>query len=132
MTDAAASSISGPLFGNLAEAATLRVRPALSYLLRSTERFADSGLVHYGLTLRADVGGRDVHALVGVQYQATLFLGPSGRDAPLSRYGFASVRPPNLAPFSYSRWSFSGAPSVNWKLLIGATVEGSCQFTLTS
>jgi hypothetical protein len=68
---AAASTVSGPVFGVMGAAMTLRVAAGSFGILRSIERFAEFNQTFYRCQLRADVKSRDSRALVGVQYAAT-------------------------------------------------------------
>lgn len=72
-SDATASSVSGPMFGRLDLAMTLRVvgGPSGVFLFRSNERYAEYLQTYYRAALRADVAARDARALVGCQYAAS-------------------------------------------------------------
>ncbi len=70
-TDAVLSTVSGPVFGNLAAAMTLRVANGQTVLLRSTEKFAEILQTYYRVALRADVSVRDSRAMIGVRYNST-------------------------------------------------------------
>jgi len=68
---ATASTVSGPVFGDLSAAMTLRVADGGINLLRSTEKYAEWLQTYFRATLRADVATRDARAVVGVKYAAT-------------------------------------------------------------
>jgi hypothetical protein len=68
---AVASTVSGPVFGNLRAALTLRIAGGGFVLLRSHERYAEFLQTAYIGALRADVQTRDARAVVGVRYAAT-------------------------------------------------------------
>jgi hypothetical protein len=72
VTAAAASTVAGPVFGDLSKAMTLRVvddNPAI--LFRSTEKYAEYMQTFFRSALRADVQARDSRAVVGVKFAAT-------------------------------------------------------------
>ena len=65
------STTSGPLFGNLRAAMTLRIGEGGTVLLRSTEKYAELMQTYFRAVIRADVAPRDARAVVGVKYAAT-------------------------------------------------------------
>jgi HK97 family phage major capsid protein len=71
LSSAAASTVSGPVFGDLQAAMTLRIVKGSMALLRSHEKFAEYAQMYFRLAARMDVAGRDARALVGVKYAAT-------------------------------------------------------------
>jgi HK97 family phage major capsid protein len=70
-TAATASTVSGPVLGDLGAAMTLRVAGDFGYLLRSTETRAEFLEVYFRSAVRADVQARDPRAVVGVSYAAS-------------------------------------------------------------
>jgi HK97 family phage major capsid protein len=68
---AAASTTSGPVFGDLKSAMTLRAVTPLDRILRSTEKYAELLQTYYQAVLRADVQPRDVRAVVGVKFSTS-------------------------------------------------------------
>lgn len=71
-TAATASTVSGPVFGDLGAAMTLRtVNDGQLALLRSTEKYAEYLQTYFRAVARADVAPRDTRAVVGVQYAAS-------------------------------------------------------------
>jgi hypothetical protein len=71
VSNALASTASGPIFGNLRAGMTLRVANGATQLLRSNERHADNLETYYRASVRMDVGPRDVRAFTVVKYAAT-------------------------------------------------------------
>jgi len=70
-TAAAASSVSGPVLGDLSAAMTLRVVDGSTMLIASRERRVEFLEMYYRAALRADVEVRDSRAMVGVRYAAS-------------------------------------------------------------
>jgi hypothetical protein len=70
VTAAAASTVSGPVFGNLGVAMTMRIGGGLQ-LFKSSERFADSLQTYFRASTRVDFEPQDNRAVVGVKYAAT-------------------------------------------------------------
>ncbi len=70
-TDAAASTVCGPVFGNLQAGMTLRVANGGTVLLRSSERYGDFAQMYYRAAVRMDIGARDSRAVVGVKYSTS-------------------------------------------------------------
>lgn len=68
---ATASTVSGPVLGDLSAAMTLRVANDSIVLLRSHEKYAEFLDMYYRASLRAEVGTRDARAVVGVKYAAS-------------------------------------------------------------
>lgn len=68
---ATASTVSGPIFGDLESAFTLRIVNDSLAVMRSIERFAEDLETYFRSTLRADVQVRDARAVVGVKYATT-------------------------------------------------------------
>lgn len=68
---AAASSISGPVFGDLSAGLTLRTVKGSFILLRSSEARAEYLEMYYRSMLRAGVAVRDSRAVVGVKYSTS-------------------------------------------------------------
>jgi HK97 family phage major capsid protein len=67
-TAAAASTVSGPVLGDLGAAMTLRIAGDFFYLLKSSELRAEFAEWYYRAAVRADVQARDARAVVGVKY----------------------------------------------------------------
>ena len=70
-TAAAASTVSGPVFGDLGAAMTLRTVAGSFGLMRSTERFAEWLQTLFRAWARLDVAARDARAVVGVKYSTS-------------------------------------------------------------
>jgi hypothetical protein len=68
---AAASTVAGPMLGDLGAAMTLRIAGGSFHMLRSFEKYAEFAEVYYRANLRADVAKRDPRAVVGVKYAAS-------------------------------------------------------------
>jgi HK97 family phage major capsid protein len=68
---ATASTVGGPILGDLSKAMTLRTVPSQFQLLRSTERYAEKAQTYFRAVLRADVATRDPRAAVTVKYAAS-------------------------------------------------------------
>lgn len=68
---AAASTVSGPVLGDLKAACTLRLVRGSMHLLRSHEKAAETMGMYYQMSMRADCATRDGRAVVGVQYAAS-------------------------------------------------------------
>lgn len=68
---ATASTVSGPLLGDLNAAMTLRMVNGSTMLIRSHERRAEFLEMFYRAALRADVQVRDSRAVVGVRYSTS-------------------------------------------------------------
>lgn len=70
-TAAAASTVAGPVLGDLGAALTLRIVEGSFGILRSNEKYAENLQQYYRAWLRADVKARDARAVVGVKYAAS-------------------------------------------------------------
>ncbi len=70
---ATASTVSGPVFGNLGAAMTLRIAGGsdATMVFRSSEKYAEYLQTFYRVGLRADFAARDSRAVVGVKYAST-------------------------------------------------------------
>lgn len=70
-TAATASTVAGPVLGDLGAALTLRVVNGSFGMLRSAEARAEYAEMYYRSWVRADVQARDARAVVGVHYAAS-------------------------------------------------------------
>lgn len=68
---ATASTVSGPVLGDLSAAMTLRITQGSMTLLKSGERYAEFLMQYFRASIRAGVAVRDARAMVGVKYAAT-------------------------------------------------------------
>lgn len=67
-TAATASTVSGPVFGDLGAAMTLRTVAGSFGMMRSTEKYAEWLQTYFNAWARLDVAARDARAVVGVKY----------------------------------------------------------------
>jgi hypothetical protein len=70
-TAAAASTVAGPVLGDLSKAFTLRTASHDFLMMRSTERYAEFMQTYYRGMARLDVLARDSRAVIGVRYGAS-------------------------------------------------------------
>lgn len=66
-----ASTVGGPVFGNMGAAMTLRIVQGSLNVLSSSEKYAEFLAHYFRGALRADVKGRDPRAIVSVKTAAT-------------------------------------------------------------